>query len=289
MSKEIKDKQVELDGIVIPYCEEGGEIKKLKNSEIILENNKTKKTGEIKYNKRGSKMTIIEYVNYNNITVEFESGYKTKTTYNSFKNGILSSPYDKTICGIGVVGLENIYPNINEEYKKSYNKWRGMITRCYNEKFKEKHITYKDCSVCEEWLFYPNFKKWYDDNYYEVDNELMCLDKDILHKGNKIYSPDTCLIVPERINTLFVQHDTRRGELPVGVNYKKKQNKYIAQCCCEDYGNAGLGTFNNPIDAFYKYKDFKERYIRIIANEYEDRIPKILFDAMYNWKINIDD
>lgn len=254
-----------------------------------LMNYKLERTGETNYNKYGSKMTIFEYSNFNNIVVEFENGWKTNSKYDLFKKGTLTSPYDKTICGVGVVGLENIYPNVNLEYKKSYDKWRGMITRCYNKKSQEKSPTYKGCSVCDEWLFYPNFKEWYDKNYYEIQGEQMHLDKDILHKGNKIYSPNNCIFAPSRINTLILNGKNGRGKLPVGVNYNKKSGKYRAQYNYLSYGNTNLGEFDNPNDAFYKYKEYKEKYIKLTANEYKDKIPEKLYTALNNWQIDISD
>lgn len=89
-----------------------------------------------------------------------------------------------------------------------------------------KMATYKDCSVCDEWLCYANFEKWYDDNYYEVNNEEMNLDKDILVKENKIYSPNTCIFVPQRINALFIKGKGRRGQFPMGVSYDKTRKNF---------------------------------------------------------------
>ena len=51
----------------------------------------------------------------------------------------------------------------------------------------------------------------------------MCLDKDILYKGNKEYAPDKCIFVPERINKLFLKNDADRGDLPIGVTYHKNK------------------------------------------------------------------
>lgn len=43
------------------------------------------------------------------------------------------------------------------------------------------------------------------------------LDKDILVAGNKIYSPETCLFVPNRINSLLIR-GVKTGPLPLGVS-----------------------------------------------------------------------
>ena len=122
----------------------------------------------------------------------------------------------------------------------------------------------------------------------------MCLDKDILIKGNKIYSPNTCLIVPERINTLFIKCDNSRGEYPIGVveNQDKKSNYVgLTVFCCTLYERKYLGSFpiNKPFQAFTCYKNFKENYIKQVADEYKDIIPQRLYDAMYKYEVEIND
>lgn len=54
------------------------------------------------------------------------------------------------------------------------------------------------------------------------------LDKDILVKGNKIYSPETCCFVPQEINNLFTKRKSCRGTLPIGVKYIKENKKFSA-------------------------------------------------------------
>lgn len=171
--------------------------------------------------------------------------------------------------------------------KKSYSKWRAMIARCTSETIKEKNLTYKDCEVCNEWLDYPNFQKWYEENYYEVEDEQMHLDKDILIKGNKIYSPETCIFVPCRINVLFTKSNKKRGDLPIGVKRDKKA--YVAQCSTLGRKKKYLGRFNTPEEAFVAYKAFKEKYIKEVADLYKDKIPKNLYDAMYRYEVEITD
>jgi hypothetical protein len=187
---------------------------------------KINRIGETKANKFGSKMTIIEYSNANNIVVKFENGYTVDSAYKEFKNGSVSNPYDKTVHNVGFIGEGKYKVSINKEFLLSYKYWNSMFERCYSNKHHIRKITYKDCEVDKLWHNYQVFGEWFDKNYYEINNELMCLDKDILVKGNKTYSPNTCIFVPERINTLFCRRQNDRGEYPIGVNIHKKTGHF---------------------------------------------------------------
>ena len=116
----------------------------------------------------------------------------------------------------------------------------------------------------------------------------MDLDKDILYKGNKVYSPSTCIFVPHDINSLLIKCNSTRGKYPIGVTYVKRQNVFKAQCRKRNV-NIFLGHFNNSTDAFECYKIFKENLIKEIADEYKPYIPRKLYDAMYKYEVEITD
>jgi len=164
-----------------------------------------------------------------------------------------------------------------------------MFNRCYDLKFQEKEPTYKGCYVSDEWHNFQNFGGWYDENYYEVQDEKMTLDKDILIKGNKIYSSEVCIFVPKRINSLFVKIKATRGNLPIGVHFSDIRRKYISQCNIGNGKRVTVGSFDTPEEAFYAYKEFKENYIKQIAEEYKNKIPFKLYSAMLNYEIDITD
>ena len=109
------------------------------------------------------------------------------------------------------------------------------------------------CIVCKEWYNYANFEKWYNENYYEIEDKKIQLDKDILKKGNKEYSPETCMFVQQRINSLFTKCNNARGELPIGVTYNKKMKKYETHLQKLNIHNS-LGYYNTPEEAFQAYK-----------------------------------
>lgn len=205
--------------------------------------------------------------------------------------GKSKNPYAKNTMGVGYLG-EGIYKTReNNKKTKYYTSWNRMINRCYNPKFHEKYPTYKDCIVDDEWLCFQNYAKWYEENYYEIEGEVMCLDKDILVKGNKIYSPETCIFVPNRINILFTKSNKSRGDLPIGVD-ELPSGRFRSHCSILNGNKKELhtiGTYDTIQEAFMHYKKFKENYIKQIADEYKDRIPKKLYDALYNYNVEITD
>lgn len=117
----------------------------------------------------------------------------------------------------------------------------------------------------------------------------MCLDKDILVKGNKVYSPENCIIVPDNINTLFIKCDKSRGDFLIGTSLDKVTGKYRAMCNNGKMKNVYLSSFDTPQEAFNAYKTYKEQVIKDIANEYKEKIPQSLYEAMLNYTVSIDD
>lgn len=211
----------------------------------------------------------------------------------NFKNSQTKNLYHPSVFGVGYLGEGKYKTKINGKHTKAYSYWYRALTRCYDPYTLNKYPTYIDCYVCKEWLCFQNFAKWFYKHYYEVPGERMELDKDILFKGNKIYSPDTCVFVPKRINYLFTKSDATRGEYPIGVHYcyDKKGYEYLISQCQTLGKQKYLGCFslNEPFHAFYVYKQFKENYIKQVADEYKDLIPKELYDAMYKWEVEIND
>ena len=250
------------------------------------------RVGETVMQNCGELAFVVEYVDAKNITVQFKkSGELVKTKYYTFVRGEVKSHFTPTVFGVGITGTE-VTVDENGERLDSYKCWKDMVRRCYSSKFQEKHPTYIDCRVCDDWLYYPNFKKWYDENYYEINSKKSQLDKDILIKGNKVYSPDTCVFVPNFINSLFTKSQNSRGELPIGVSYRKANKKYQANLSVFKNGKSTvkyLGCFDTIDEAFEVYKQAKEEYIKEVADEYKDKIPAKLYEAMYRYEVSIDD
>ena len=261
-------------------------------------NNKNKqkeqRVGETRYNKQGDLMKIVEYNSVVNIVVEFQDKYKTKvhTRYERFLSGCVRNPYHPSLYGIGIVG--NKYSSSkNNKDTKEYKAWNHIIERCYSEKYRKKQPTYKDVSVCKEWLLYENFYEWLhkQENFDKwLNGDRWAIDKDIFIKGNKIYSPETCCLVPQNINNLFTKNNAIRGSTYIGVH--KQDNKYLALCNNpfikeQEY----LGIFSSPEQAFEAYKKAKESYIKQVAQEEykKGNITKQCYKAMLNYEVEITD
>jgi hypothetical protein len=200
----------------------------------------------------------------------------------------MNNKFIPTVCGVGYLGEGAYKSTIKHKKTSQYETWTKMLKRCYTENMLKVYPTYKDCKVYYGWLNFQNFAKWYDENYYQIECERMELDKDILIKGNKIYSPEACIFVNREINSLFVRQKKIRGNLPIGVHFNKIKNKYVAQCSYKSK-TYFLGNFNNQIEAFKKYKEFKENLIKDIAYALKKQIPKRLFDALLKYRVSIAD
>lgn len=244
------------------------------------------RTGEELYNKRGKLMKIVEYNGCKDIIVEFpdDCNARVHTNYKCFIEGTVKSPYDKTVYGVGFKGVgeyDSYY-----DHKRAWDTWERMLRRCYDPYTINDNITYKDCFVDSEWHNFQNFAKWFYENYYEIPGENMQLDKDIIKKHNKIYSPENCVFVPQCINSLILNKPKCRGKYPIGCYYSQGK---IASHCTTLNKTKHLGRFDTVKEAFDAYKKFKEEYIKHVADVYKPYIPIKLYNALYNWVVEIID
>lgn len=164
-----------------------------------------------------------------------------------------------------------------------YSHWSNMLRRCYDDDILEKRPYYKGCKVCDEWHTYSNFKKWFDVHGVKGWH----LDKDVLSKGNRLYSPNTCCFVPPQINSLLVNRRNFRGKYKIGV-HKSKNGRFLAFCSV-DSKEVKIGVFDTEIQAFDAYKNFKEKNIKRVADKWKDQLEPKVYEALYKYKVEIDD
>lgn len=246
--------------------------------------NPNHKVGEKYKTIEGYIIEIIKIEGWGNCTIMFDTGLILyNKNYGAIKKGNIKNPFHPSVCGVGYLGhCPDIFP-LNKN--KNYTVWKHMIERSYSLKERLKIPSYKEATVHKDWHCFSNFNDWCNVNrkFYTQDWHL---DKDILVKGNKIYSSNTCCFVPNEINLLFVKNNVNRGILPIGVH--KVRNKFKSVCSTYNKVNR-LGTFDTPEEAFKAYKNFKESHIKKLATKWRGKISEQCYQALINYKVEITD
>ena len=167
-----------------------------------------------------------------------------------------------------------------------------MFVRSYSQNYRESFPTYTGVEVCKEWLNFQNFAEWCEtQEFFNVKDDkgkVFHLDKDVLVKGNKVYSPETCSFIPSEINSLLTSAKRSRGKYPIGVYYKKGLMKPFVSQVNLGNGQNRLGSFSTPEEAFLAYKTAKEAYIKEVAEKWKGKIDDKVYEALINWEIGVD-
>lgn len=189
------------------------------------------------------------------------------------------------VYGFGIYEKGKYLAKENNVHTASYKAWGSMLRRCYDKKFVEKWPTYKGCEVDSEWLNYQNFAEWYW-SQKGAGNKDWHVDKDIISKGNKLYSKNTSFLLPPEINTIFDKKRNYRGQYPVGVT--KVDNGFVARAMI--YGERKyLGYYKTVEEAFHAYKTAKEAYLKEIADMYRGKISDVACDLLSQYVVEITD
>lgn len=165
---------------------------------------------------------------------------------------------------------------VNGRYQPhpAYSQWKNMVARCYSEKEKTKRTTYEECTLDPEWLSFMNFYAFWKKRY----KYLYQVDKDILFVNNKKYSPDTCVMVPNWVNT-FIGEKRKKSSLPIGVVWNKNRGKFVAQITT-DTNYKGIGYYDDPVLANHAW--FKEKIKHLNKMKYNlDNIDSRLFHSLF--------
>ena len=237
-------------------------------------------------------LIITKYINHKEVYVKFlDTGYETKAYFGNIKKGIVRDRSVPSILGVGIVGDE--VTKVNGSRLKEYNLWQALLSRCYCDKFHVKCPTYKDCSVSDNFKYYPYFKEWCNNqigfNVLDDKGNHFELDKDLLIKGNKVYSEDTCCFVPQEINSLQFSKQRKESNLPKGVSYEARTDKYKAQIGGKGKLKTFIGRYTTPDEAFQAYKQAKEAHIKEIANKWKDQIDNRVYKVLISHEVHIDD
>lgn len=224
------------------------------------------KEGLILESNNCGRFEVIEYINCSNVTIKFlNTGYCLTGQSSTIRRGNVVDKFYPTYCGKGYLGEGQYYQKLN---KDSYTSWKWMISRCYNkdsnrfDRYGKRGVT-----VCDEWLNFQNYAEWYYTNLPVKRGIRFNVDKDILKHGNKVYCPEYCCIVPQKMNAALVSNNVSRGKYPTGVS--KSGNKFAVYCRGSSrYPEGYLGSFNTIEDAFSAYEKEKRKVLIDLAEEY---------------------
>ena len=235
----------------------------------------------------GFEYVILEYVNSTKVLIKFKpddlcpEGYERWVTKHYIQTGIIDYPFERSTAGVGYCGYLRGKYKVEEHI---VNVWSKMLRRCYKPSEKDK--SYSSCVVCEDWHSLKNFAIWYKEQkssgYYQKGFQL---DKDILNPKAKEYSPENCRLVPESINSFTNNNsDSRKTNLPSGVSWKTKNNKYQVAIKSGYKSNKYLCLVDCPKKGYEIYKKVKIESGKKLAKEWEGKVVPEIIDILKNYE-----
>ena len=244
--------------------------------------------GKVCKSKSSGDFKILKYNDSANVEIQFvNTGYCKVAEIKEVRNGLIKDPYTPSVFGVGILGTK--YPSrTNGVRTKEYVLWKSMLERCYSTILKKRHPTYIDCEVSDNFKSFEYFYEWCN-KQIGFSNKDWHLDKDLLVKGNKLYSENTCVFIPSEINTLLTKREASRGENLIGVCWSKTHKAFRAMVCKNRGKPEHLGYFKTELEAYNAYKVAKESFVKEQANEWKSQIDDRAYNALMNYEVNIDD
>ena len=231
---------------------------------------------------------ILKYNDKTNVEIQFiNTGFKTVARLGHIKSGGVKDPYSPSVFGVGVLGAK-YSTRVNGVRTKQYGLWVNMLKRCYSDTHKKKYPTYQGCEVSNKFKSYEYFYEWCN-KQIGFANDGWHLDKDLLIKGNKIYSENTCIFLPQEINKVLTKSTMSRGKHLIGVSWCNTNKAFKAQVNKNKGKQEHLGYFNTELEAFNTYKTAKESFIKEQAEKWKGKIDIRAYNALMNYKVEITD
>ena len=244
--------------------------------------------GKLCKSKSSGDFKILKYNDAKDVEVRFlKTGYETVARLDHIKSGEIKDPYSPSVYGVGILGAKYL-ASINGVQTKEYKLWNSMLVRCYSDSFKKKYPTYEGCEVSENFKSYEYFYEWCH-KQIGFSNKNWHLDKDLLVKGNKVYSEYSCVFIPQEINTVLIKSTASRGKHLIGVCWSNTNKAFMAQVGKNKGKQEHLGYFKTEVEAFKAYKAAKENFIKEQASKFKSQIDDRAYNALMNYQVEITD
>lgn len=220
--------------------------------------------------------SVVTHHDYNALsgvekTLFLEFTSETATEYMNTKSGKPRLVYSKKpLQGVGINDAPyQVHMNLlgTRVACPAYRTWKNMLDRCYSDKARLEYPTYTGCTVAPEWHSFMHFRSWWLQHYKDEFQ----LDKDLLLTGNKVYSADTCIFVPQWLNLFTIARDATRGLLPLGVSLRciNRTKPYLAKCSDGTGTQVHLGLYATPEEAHQAWLSYKLSLVQDRSAELE--------------------
>lgn len=243
------------------------------------------KLGHVFQTNEGCLASVVKYINCNNVLIVFsdQPDMVVRTNATAIRRKSIKNPFHRSVEGVGYMGVGDFKAYVSSTATKPYDTWKSMMTRCYSDKYQAKQPTYVGCTVSPEWHNFQNFAKWYRDQGKPID---WCLDKDLIVRGNKEYSPVTCRLVPHEINNFATLRGRDRGPHPVGVQRVGGRFRAVMYT---GRSSTYIGSYSSEMQAFMAYKDAKENHAVFLAKKYAEDLDVDMVLALINFEVMLTD
>lgn len=212
--------------------------------------------------------------------------FNTKLFNRNKKNDLIRLQIKHIEIGDNDTFIIILYDDKYEEkhYSKNYyddeframamQKHHGMFDRVKNPRSE----CYEDVTICEEWKDFETFYEWLKDNWVDCD-ERVDLDKDLLGKNNKIYSPQTCCLIPHSLNVSI--RIPNKQEARGIANWDEKRQAYKIRI---DVGKYHINTqrrkYKDAMDLYFVKKD---EFVKALAEDYRDIILPSVYEQFMQY------
>ena len=248
--------------------------------------------GKVFKSKSSGDFKVLKYNDSGNVEIQFvTTGYEMVVGLGHIRNGLIKDRLSPSVFGVGILGTK--YPTrVNGVKTKEYGLWVRMLERCYGDGYKKKQPTYEGCEVSDKFKSYEYFYGWCQDQIgftNDGNGNPFHLDKDLLIRGNKVYSESTCVFIPSEINAILTKCTASRGKYLIGVSWSITNKAFVAQVNKNKGKPEHLGFFKTEIEAFNAYKEAKEAFVKEQAEKWKSQIDYRAYEALMNYQVDIDD
>ncbi len=224
------------------------------------------------------RVLVLSYEGNRYLKVKFldSYGYSYNVRVDHLDEGATKNPYYPTVFSKGYLGEGQFARAVQGKDTKLYVRWHSMLTRVYDKNYLDKFPTYKGAEISNEWHNFQTFAVW---AFSQKNWEQLELDKDLLFRGNKKYSEQTCLFIPKELNKALDITVNKTSSGYVGV--QARESGY--QVCLGKYGKRVHVCFTKDLNYAVKmYFKAKADHLVELAHKFKGVMSDMAYEATIN-------